>query len=143
MSNETTSPVMAFDPGGTTGFAALASSGTVLFAAALTLDALEKFLVFLAHCDPEFEVVIEKGPEIRHNSPVTRRAEGMIKDRYPNAVLVEPSQWKGHPAARSVRTRLLRTIHEKDAASLARWFQITRRSKDGQTSSGDVSAGID
>jgi predicted RNase H-like nuclease (RuvC/YqgF family) len=119
-------PVIAFDPGATTGFAVLSGDGRVLHTAAIWVDVLEEFLEFLAFAgntiDDVVDVVIEIGPKVQNHSPVTRRVEAILCERYSNANLVQPSQWKSHPASR--RKVKASTKHEKDAVRLAHWFQI-------------------
>lgn len=125
-------PVLAFDPGGTTGFAVVGEDSRVLFTYAIVIDALEDFLECLEVLGAAWvgvvDVVIEIGPQFEHHSPVTRRIEARLREKFPNAYLVQPSEWKSHPAARKLKLRSIMTAHEKDAARLAYWFQ--RRGND-------------
>lgn len=143
MKRSTENPLLVFDPGATTGFAALSGDGRVLFTVALILDEIEPFIELLdCILRPGLDVVIEKGPT-RSNSPVTRRVEGKLLEAFPNAHLVQPSQWKGHPASRLSHIRFS-TRHEQDAAGLGRWFYETRR-EDGkaEVARADVTARTD
>lgn len=123
-------PIIAFDPGATTGFAILSEDGRVLFTQAIVIDGLEGFLDFLnvmgVTVDRSIDVVIEIGPQFEHHSPVTRRVEAKLRAMFPEAYLIQPSQWKSHPASRNVDLRHTLTTHEKDAARLGRWFQVRR-----------------
>lgn len=119
---------MAFDPGGTTGFAMLNRKSDVVYTAALTLDALRGFVYILRK---DTDVVIEDGPSWGHHSPVTKRAEEVCKEAFPNAHLVPPSRWKSPPAKK--RDYRYVTRHEQDAVGLARWFQAQERNIDENT----------
>lgn len=130
-------PVLAFDPGATTGFAALSGNGVVLTTQALLgVDQLEHWLEFLAFARNTIEdvvdVAIEVGPQTHHHSPVTRRVEQMLREEFPHAHLVQPGQWKGHPAVRRTHCSRARTLHERDAVGLALWLQATRREHEEQ-----------
>lgn len=129
MTAQINNSIMAFDPGGTTGFAAIANDGRVLYTTNLLLDQLERFVEFCDMMDQDAEIVVEGGPEWKHHSPVTRRAEAVILDMFPSAHRVLPNQWKGHPASRKLSELIGRTImmtkHEHDAARLGIWFKET------------------
>lgn len=125
MNAQQKSPIFALDPGAVTGFAALSPDGVVLFTAAIFADRVEEFIEFLTYCGAgTMDVVIEQGPMIRSNSPLTSRLQEQLLTAFPDAVLVQPSQWKSHPAS---RMKVGKTTHENDAAGLGRWFYITRR----------------
>lgn len=128
-------PIIAFDPGATTGFATLSEDGRVLFTRAIVIDELEGFLEFLNVTGAAWvgliDIVIEIGPQFEHHSPVTRRVEAKLRSMFPEAYLIQPSQWKSHPASRGLVLRHTLTAHEKDAARLARWFQV-RREDEGE-----------
>jgi hypothetical protein len=129
-------PTIAFDPGATTGFAALDATGQVLMTRALTFSELEPFLQFCTWMDigagesgTLIDVVVEEGPKAQHYSPITKKAEAKILAVFPFANLVPPSRWKNHPASRSCKgVYRYATLHEKDAARLAHWFQVTGES---------------
>jgi hypothetical protein len=119
--------VLAFDPGGTTGVALLdRSTGIILRTEAFTpsevLEYARRMEVKRRAFTPvdNFIVVIEKGPEWQQHSPITRSVEVKLRSIFPDAHLVTPNRWKGHPAA--VCKERMTTKHEKDAVRLARWF---------------------
>ena len=124
-------PVIVFDCGASTGIAVLDEDSNVLFTTTLLLQELEGFLEFLrikiGNFDSDIDVVVEVGPEFGHHSPVTKRIELLILDTFPNAHRIKPSQWKSHPQSRKRidLPRRMATIHEKDAAHLGTWFQLT------------------
>ena len=141
-------PVIIFDPGGSTGFAALDECGEVLFTVTLSIQELNGFLEFIQLLTDEIfiDVVVEQGPEFSHHSPVTRRAERMILEIFPNAHRVPPTKWKSHPiSARHVNIpKRLVTKHEQDAVRLGRWFQRDRSNTHGsQATKGTHTAGKD
>lgn len=118
--------LLVFDPGGTTGFAALDERGEALYTTALLFDQLEGFLELLATSD--VECVIEQGPQWGHHSPVTKRAEAVCRDAFPDATFIPPNRWKSHPASRkNGDRRRYATQHERDAVMLGRWFQSQER----------------
>lgn len=119
---------LVFDPGYSTGVALL-SNADVVFTCTLDVDTLNKFLdvvLFIHGPDNDFidDVVIETGPQYHHSNPLTRRVQAFLEQEFPEAHLIQPSQWKKHPASRNVPGK---TQHEKDAAGLGRWFYTTRR----------------
>ncbi len=126
MTQPNNTPVIAFDPGGETGFAALDKYGNVLVTMTLSIQELEGLLTFLDEIwsPGRLDVIVEQGPETGHHSPVTRRAERMILDIFPSAYHVQPTRWKSHPAYRKrvhIPRRLV-TAHEHDAVRLGQWF---------------------
>ena len=127
---------MIFDPGATTGFAVLDEHGEPLFTAALNLEELSRFIMFVVTIDAK--VVVEQGPEWGHHSLITRRAERLILDMFPDAHRVLPSQWKSHPVSRKRVTNLRRlaTVHERDAVRLGKWFTITGGTHGSQATKG-------
>lgn len=140
MNAQQNNPILAFDPGVTTGVALLTGEGEVLFTAAVNKDQLKE-LLYLFDCADEggyiCDVVIECGP-LHSNSPTSQSIEAFLLVRYSSCVLVSPSQWKQHPQARSPRK--FATQHEKDAVALGRWYQVTRREHGSKTTSGHDSA---
>lgn len=121
-------PVIAFDPGYSTGYAALNSSGAVVHTEVIPYDNLVSFVWRIRAEATGHLVVIEIGPTTQHHSPITRRAEATLRESFPNAALVLPSQYKRHPAAR-IKV-LAKTQHERDAARLGHWFQVKRSSNE-------------
>lgn len=116
--------IFSFDPGATTGFAAIGVTGKVIYTAAIQFGELERFLTTLQPMECEVEVVVEQSPSFGHHSPITRQAERIILDEYPNASRITPSQWKSHPRFRR-RLKLANvTIHEQDAARLGKWYYM-------------------
>jgi hypothetical protein len=124
MADDIYTPVIVFDPGAYTGFAALASDGEVLITFTFNLQDLEGFLYLVQYIVDDVEVVVEAGPEYGHHSPITRRAEAKILDVFPEAHRVPPTRWKSHPAYRKrVQMPKRVTVHEHDAIRLGRWYQ--------------------
>lgn len=127
MTDQTYTPVIAFDPGASTGVAVLDEFGEILFTQTFTIQELEGFMDFTLWIADDIEVVVEQGPEYGHHSPVTRRAEELILDVFSSAHRVLPGHWKSHPHYRKrvhIPKRLV-TAHEHDAVRLAQWFQET------------------
>jgi predicted RNase H-like nuclease (RuvC/YqgF family) len=120
MSHQRHSVVIAFDPGVTTGIAIVNARNKVLYTAAIN----ERMVTFAAkrlrRKFKEAPVAIETGPLWRTNSNLTRNIEQELREVFPSATLVRPSQWKRHPAAKC--SEKLVTTHERDAVRLARWF---------------------
>lgn len=136
--------VLAFDPGASTGYAALDERGLVVNSATFDIKELEKFLEEIRSVS--WNIVVEVGPSYQHHSPVTRSAERLILDTFPNALRISPSRWKSHPAPRrNMNINRLKTQHERDAARLGRWYQVTigekRVSKRRSTAQDAASAG--
>lgn len=127
-------PTLAFDPGGTTGFAVLDENARLRFTYPIVIDALDDFLECLDILGAAWvgivDIVIEIGPQYEHHSPVTRRVEARLREKFPTAFLVQPSEWKSHPATRQIKLRSSITMHEKDAARLGYWFQVRRESEE-------------
>lgn len=121
--------ILAFDPGASVGFAALSSDGRLTVTRTIWANDLDAFLQHLRVklFPAEYDVVVEKSPEFQHHSPVTKRVEAILVEEYPEAHLVQPSQWKNHPVSRRKLQGQL-TQHERDAAHLALWFQSRRDS---------------
>lgn len=128
MTDQTYTPVIAFDPGASTGVAVLDEFGEILLTETFTIQELDSFMSFMLWISRvHFEVVVEQGPEYGHHSPVTRRAEELILDVFSSAHRVLPGHWKSHPHYRKrvhIPKRLV-TAHEHDAVRLAQWFQET------------------
>lgn len=123
--------ILVFDPGGTTGIALLDTSGAILrteaYSPSETLAYARRMEVKCRKKSLDsFAVVIEKGPEWQQHSPITRSVEVKLREIFPDAHLVTPNRWKGHPASKC-RERL-GTRHEKDAVKLGRWFLSHSRS---------------
>jgi hypothetical protein len=124
--------VLAFDPGATTGVALVdRATGAILRTEAFTPSEVLEYARRMASKRKGFQkvdsfvTVIEKGPEWQQHSPITRSVEVKLRSIFPEARLVTPNRWKGHPAAKC--TEKMGTKHEKDAVRLARWFiQVTR-----------------
>lgn len=133
MTDQTYTPVIAFDPGASTGVAVLDEFGNILLTETFTIQELEGFMDFTLWIADDIEVVVEQGPEYGHHSPVTRRAEELILDVFSSAHRVLPGHWKSHPHYRKrvhIPKRLV-TVHEHDAVRLAQWFQETGASNAG------------
>lgn len=123
---------MVFDPGATTGFAALDTRGRVLITMPLPIDELEEFLYFVSYIE-DVTVVVEDSPNFGHHSPVTRRAEELILDTFPDAHRIPPTRWKSHPAFhKRIQTLGKLTTHEHDAVRLGKWFQAEYRKKNAR-----------
>lgn len=127
MTDKTYTPVIAFDPGASTGVAVLDEFGQILFTVTLSIQELEGFMDFMLWIAEDIEVVVEQSPQYGHHSPITRRAESLILDIFESAHRVLPGHWKSHPhySDRVHLSKRLVTTHEHDAARLARWFQET------------------
>lgn len=124
--------VLAFDPGGTTGVALVDGTGAILrteaFSPSEAITYARRMAVKRRAFNPpgNFLVLIEKGPEWQQHSPITRSVEVKLREIFPDAHLVTPNRWKGHPASKCAEK--VPTRHEKDAVRLARWFLFTSRS---------------
>lgn len=135
MTDDIYTPVIVFDPGASTGFAALGEDGSILVTMTLSIQELPGFMDFIAFIGDDVDVVVEQGPEYGHHSPITRRAEGIILDIFPSANRVPPGHWKTHPHYRRrvhIPRRLV-TAHEHDAVRLGQWFQETRRDTNAES----------
>lgn len=128
------SKVLAFDPGATTGVALIDRTGTIMrsesFSPSETLEFANRMASLRRKVGTHIRVVIEKGPDWQQHSPITRHVEAELRRIFPDAYLVTPSRWKGHPAAKCHER--VATRHEKDAVRLARWYQSTHREDDAQ-----------
>lgn len=125
MTDKTYTPVIAFDPGSSTGVAVLSEYGEILFTTTLSIIELEHFMNFMLWVEEDIEVVVEQGPEYGHHSPVTRSAESIILEVFEAAHRVLPGHWKSHPSSSKPLLRGVKTRHEHDAVRLAQWFQET------------------
>jgi hypothetical protein len=121
--------LIAFDPGGTTGYARFRVHGTkphlsVTFEAGNIPTAhLDQKLHFLSRIKPEF-AVIEKfpgavGPKLVHIAD-------LIKAYFPNYCEIMPGEWKPVTGSANIPARRREpfryTQHEKDAINLGRFW---------------------
>lgn len=117
--------MIAVDPGESTGVAVL--DGEVVLA---TMTVSEPFgpLRNVLRDFFQFEVVCEQPPpNPPHNLDVMVRVLSVVQEEVSRVAYVRPSQWKGHPAATLMESDTCRSIHEKDALRLARWYSYQRR----------------
>jgi hypothetical protein len=122
--------VLAFDPGAVTGVAVV-SAKKVIRTEALNAELVLQFARRMRRKYRGALVVIEEGPKWRSDSPLTRNVEGELKKLFPDAALVPPNRWKGHPAAQCHEQ--LATTHQRDAVRLARWFLAKRSNTNGES----------
>jgi predicted RNase H-like nuclease (RuvC/YqgF family) len=122
--------ILSFDPGGTTGVAVVGEKGNIIRTEALNADQIVGHAERLHRKYESAVVVIERGPVWRSDSPLTRNVEGKLRQIFPNAALVTPNKWKGHPTARC--DEKLPTRHQRDAVCLARWF-LSKGALNGNT----------
>jgi hypothetical protein len=121
--------ILAFDPGHTTGIAVLTDEhASVVRTWALGIEDAKVRIRTLAHDHPDAVVVAEAPPEWGgNNRGGTQQVEEAIRTAFPDTVWVNPGQWKGTPASRIEIPEWVRTVHEKDAVKLGRWFKSTKR----------------
>jgi hypothetical protein len=117
--------VLFFDPGPSTGIAVI-DGEEVLYTAVVrnvSDDAFTEIASDLAQRYVGSRVGIEAPPQWAGNyRPITQTIEQILKRIFPNAEWINPGQWKGTPASRSVVPSGL-TQHEKDAVRAGRWLQ--------------------
>jgi hypothetical protein len=127
--------IIAFDPGVTTGVAVLDSKGNIINTMAVNERLVVGNAKRLRRKYHDVKVVIEQGPLWRSDSQLTRTVEGELRNIFPDAVLIPPNRWKGHPAAKC--TERMNTTHERDAVRLGRWF-LARSNDNGESHQEDT-----
>lgn len=125
-----TPDILAFDPGVTVGVCVLDTTGSVLLSVSLAWD----------HFDLDYgrrlrethssvsDVVVEEGPSWTQNHRIeVQSVEHVLRQVFPDAHWVRPSEWKGTPQASNADIPLGSiTQHERDAVKMATWFRAIR-----------------
>lgn len=82
-------------------------------------------------------VVCERGPTFeRHLRAVLEEVESIVREEAENIVWVSPGQWKNTPASRGERIEGA-SVHARDAAGIARWYNYTQGAKRGNSTRTD------
>lgn len=107
--------MLAIDPGMTTGVAVLNSQGEVILATELYGDT-DLVVRTLASVQSD-DQVIEQGPPNRNNAYLDD-LDGRLRQQYPDATWMRPSDWKSTPRAESPVADS--SIHVRDAVRMGR-----------------------
>lgn len=109
--------LLSIDPGLTTGVAVLNRNGEVILANELSGD--PHLIVATLAQIPHEDEVIEEGPPNRNN-PFLDDLDGRLREEFPEAVWMRPTEWKSTPRRFSSVPRSVKSVHVKDAIRMGR-----------------------
>ena len=127
--------ILSFDPGITTGYALISTSGVLLVSGNLDLDDLRESPILEGMKNAEGLLVIMETVPIFGNSALGRRlheVNSILEGFFPTAVKILPGTWKSIPSIINFpvpKTWLGKpmTPHQKDSYRMGMFFLIFRK----------------